>query len=133
MFTEKCSLSLVMTSVRPVNRLLGFGIRGMIPSDVVQLVLLLWICISQIFTQSACWAGSCFTHSHGVSCIERAAAHGSAMSVRKNLCCAHSEWSKMSVRGRERKGSARKPGDPQSCHEERVCWSMFIIYTQARA
>ena len=34
---KKCFLSLVITSVRPVNRVLGFGIRGMTPSDVVLL------------------------------------------------------------------------------------------------
>ena len=41
---EKCALSLAMTSVRPVNRLLGFGIRGMTPSDIALLLLWMWIC-----------------------------------------------------------------------------------------
>ena len=38
---------------------------------------------------------NCFTH--GISCVECAAAHGSAMSIWKNVCSAHSEWSRMSV------------------------------------
>ena len=111
---EKCPLSLAMTAVRPVNRLLGFGIRGMTPSDVILLrSFMLCMCICQRSMTSACFGGylisSCFAHR--ISCIEHTAANNNVMSIWKNVCSAHSEWSKMSVRGRERKGSARASGD----------------------
>ena len=124
-----------MTSVRPVNRLLGFGISGIIPSDVVVLALLmLLMLICQRSMRSACRAASnCSTHT--VSCIEGAAAHGSSMSVCKNVSSAHSEWSKMSVRVQDEGG---KETGALGCQEtpimprgERVCWSIFKFYMHA--
>ena len=98
---EKCALSLAMTSVRPVNRLLGFGMMGMTPSDIALLLLwtlLIWIC--QRSSPSARWYRSadisdCSTHR--VSCVECAAAHGGATSVRENVRSTHCEWWKMNV------------------------------------
>ena len=126
---EKCFFSLAITSVRPVNRLLGFGIRGIIPSDVVLLALLmLLMLICQRSMRSACRAASIWS-THIVSCIECAAAHGSAMSVCKNVSSAHSAWSKMSVRVQDEGGKER---GALGCQEtpilprgERVCRSIY--------
>ena len=103
-----------MTSVCPVNQLLGFGIRGMTPSDVILLPWLMWICQKLLAEQIS----SCSTHS--VSCIERAVADGNVMSVFKDVCPAHSEWLKMSVRDQDEEGKEKRlmlAGNPQSCHE----------------
>ena len=118
-----------MTSVRPVKRLLGLGIRGIIPSDVVVLALLmLLMLICQRSMRSACRAASIWS-THTVSCIERAAAHGSCMSVCKNLSSAHSAWSKMSVRvqdeGGKERGALRCQETPIIPRGEHMCSSIF--------
>ena len=118
-----------MTSVRPVNRLLGLGIRGIIPSGVVVLALLmLLMLICQRSMWSACRAASiCSTHI--VSCIECAAAHGSAMSVCKNVSSTHTAWSKMSLRvqdeGGKERGALGCQETPIMPRGERVWWSIF--------
>jgi hypothetical protein len=78
-----------MTSVRPVNRLLGFGMRGMTPSDVV--LLLLWMCICPRSTLSF---GSPehlpYNYStHRVSSNERVVASNKVVSTCKNARSAH--------------------------------------------
>ena len=121
-----------MTSVRPVKRLLGFGISGIIPSDVVLLALLmLLMLICQRSMRSACRAVSiCSTHI--VSCIECAAAHSSSKSVCKNVSSAHSVWSKMSVRvrdgGGEERGALGCQETPIMPRGECVCCSIFKLY-----
>ena len=93
---EKWLLSLIMSGVRPVNRLLGFGIRGMTPSDAVLSPLMFWMCIYHAISLPSGYV--VIPSTHGVSYIERAAAHSSAMSIWENMYSAHSEWSKRSVR-----------------------------------
>ena len=114
---EKWLFSLMVSAVRPVNRLLGFGIRGMTPSDAVLLPLMFWMCIYQIHAISLLGGYMAVPSTHGVSCIERAAAHSSVMSIWENMCSAHFEWSKISVRGQDEKREGKKDkrsdaGDP---------------------
>ena len=121
-----------MTSVRPVNRLLGLGIRGIIPSDVVVLALLmLLMLICQRSMRSACGAASiCSTHT--VSCIEGAASYDSAVSVCKNVSSAHSAWSKMSVRvqdeGGKERGALGCQETPIMPRGKRMCWSIYKFH-----
>ena len=66
-----------------------------------------------------------------VSCVECAAAHGSATSVSKNVRSAHSEWSKMSVRDQDEKGKERGMlgrQKTQSYHEVNACVDLFLIF-----
>jgi hypothetical protein len=55
---------------------------------------------------------SCSTHD--ISCIQRAAANGNVMSICKNVCSAHSEWSRMGVRDQDEEGKERSPGNPHA-------------------
>ena len=114
MLVKKCILSLAMTSVRPVNRLLGFGIRGMTPSDVV--LLPYWMCICPRSMLSIWFSGNLHdNHStHSVSGIERAVAGNNVVGARKNARSVHVEILKVERFGmREgRKGErpeARRP------------------------
>ena len=114
-----------MISVRPVNRLLGFGIRGMTPSDFVLLPLLLlciWICAKSTLSF---WFIGTFTHStYSVSSIERVVASNKMVSIRKNTRSAHIEIPKVErFRMRE---EIRAPGRQKTpnyvCHEVDACW-----------
>ena len=97
---EKWLLSLVMTSVRPVNRLLEFGISGTIPSDVALLPLL--ICKRSSAVSLRGRVSNCSTHS-----VEGAAANGNVMSIWKKVCSAHFEWSKATVMVQDEGGKER--------------------------
>ena len=70
-----------------------------------------------------------------MGCIERAAAHGSSMSICKNVSSAHSAWSKMSVRvqdeGGKERGALGCQETPIMPRGERVCWSIYKFYTHA--
>ena len=79
-----------MISVRPVNRILGFGMSGMTASDDPLLPkLLLMICID-CHNQLALRVSNChFTYS--VSRIDCGIAQASVMSARENVCSAHVE------------------------------------------
>ena len=86
--------------------------------------------LPEIHAVSLLSISNCSTHT--VSCIEGATAHGSSMSVCKNVSSAHSAWSKMSVRVRDEGGKER---GALGCQEtpimprgERVCWSIFKLY-----
>ena len=76
---------------------------------------------------------NCSTHT--VSCIERAAAHGSSMSVCKNVSSAHSAWSKMSVRvqdeGGKERGALECQETPIMPRGKHMCWSIYKFYTHA--
>ena len=75
--------------------------------------------------QLAWQISNCSTHA--VSCVERAAAHGSAMSVWKNMPSAHSEWPKMSIRVQDEGGKERGVPRRWRPHEVNVlCWSIFM-------
>ena len=103
---EKCLLSLVMTSLRPVNRLLGFGMRGMTPSDIIlSPLLLLWMCICPVFMLSVWFKEHLHdNHStHSVCGIECVVVSNKVVSTRKNARSAHIEILK-SERFRMREG-----------------------------
>ena len=102
-----------MSAVRPVNRLLGFGIREITPSDAILSPLMFWMCIYQIHAISLPGGYTAVPSTHGVSCIELAAAHSSAIRICENMYSAHSEWSKMSVRVQDemREGKKAKRSD----------------------
>ena len=79
-----------MISVRPVNRILGFGMRGMTPSDVPLLSTVLTLFCKDPYHQLAQRVSNCiFTHSAG--CIDCAISQYQVMSTRENVCCAHVE------------------------------------------
>ena len=118
---ERCSFSLAMISVRPVNRVLGFGTRGITASDItlsLSLKLLLMLICGKPCHQLVLLEPDSFTHDS--SCID-CAAHDKVMSTRQNIRTAHTEVEKTQVDGRNLKGAKERsdyltPGDPQSSH-----------------
>ena len=120
MSVKKCLLSLAIVSVRPVNRVLGFGGRGMTPSDVVPLP---WMLTCKNPTPSACLTDTFSKHStHNLSFNECALASDKAVSAREEARSAHVEISKMEVQdegGQQR--TALKPRSPRN-----ACLCLFL-------
>ena len=122
-----------MTSVRPVNRLLGFGVRGMTPSDVVLLPeQLLWMCICPRRYQISSPKHLHNNRStHSVRGIEGGVASHKVVSTGKNARSAHVEMPKVEMREGRKRGkerSAWRPGDPQLRHEANACSDLVLIY-----
>ena len=139
MFVEKCCLSLAMTSVRPVNRLLGFGVRGMTPSDVVLLPeQLLWMCICPRRYQISSPKHLHNNRStHSVSGIEGCVASHKVVSTGKNARSAHVEIPKVE-RLRMREGRKERKGAPggqetpnYATRRTRVLIYFYIHYARA--
>ena len=79
-----------MISVRPVNRILGFGMRGMTAPDVLLLPKLLMFICKDSHGQLVPRVSNCqFTHS--ASRIDCAITQANVMSARENMCSAHVE------------------------------------------
>jgi len=78
-----------MISVRPVNRILGFGMRGMTASDVLLLPKLLMLICKRPQGQLARVFNCYFTDS--ASCMDCAIAQVDVMSARENMSSAHVE------------------------------------------
>jgi hypothetical protein len=100
-----------------VNRVLGFGTRGITASDIALSPKLLLMLIYENSMPSAFSRGpDSVTHDSG--CID-CAAHDEVMSAGKNIRSAHNEVEKTLVDGRNLKRAKERnkyltPGDPQS-------------------
>ena len=100
-----------MISVRPVNRILGFGMRGITALHVPLSPKLMMLICEDWYNQLAPRVSKCcFTHS--ASCIDCAIAEAKVMSTRENLCSAHVEPYKTRALGGPKKEKKRAPVKP---------------------
>ena len=109
---RKCILSFAMGSVRPVNRVLGFGIRGITP-----VALSPWMLTCNRSNAVACLTDTLNKHStHSQVSINKCAVVSvKVVSARKEARSAHVEISKMDVQDEGRK--ERRALKAQSCRE----------------
>jgi hypothetical protein len=116
-----------MISVRPVNRILGFGMSGMTASDVLLLPkLLMLICRDPHHQLALRVSNCCFTHS--ASRIDCAVVQAEMMSARENVCSAHVKLWKMTELGGA-KGRKKRAPDPQiSIWREQIAANSSYFY-----
>ena len=108
-----------MISVRPVNRILGFGMSGMTASDVPLLPKLLKLICRDPRHQLALRVHLiCFTHS--ASRMNCGTAQVKVMSARKNMRSAHIELQKTTELGGRREGRKERPVMPDPQIQPRV-------------
>ena len=109
-----------MASVRPVNRVLGFGIRGMTP-----VILLPWMLTCER-SNAVSLVEDTFSkyYTHSISFNECAVVSDKVVSARKEARSAHVEISKMDAQDEGRK--KRTAPKPQSRHEVMACLCLFL-------